>query len=184
MFIEKEPQKAAEAKKAKQALQKEPVVDKPKSAKADLKGLPYQDQVKAVSARERKAAAGRTPEAVQAKDPVAELRQLFREMNLCDRLVPGNVASYNYDRASGSIVIELRDSFSRKFDAENTVTFDRTISGVLRKGSLSGIDGIRRGTAAIVEIARSREGVTSIRGKLGPFSKTLEFKDEQLPSLP
>ncbi|MBM4394191.1 MAG: DUF538 domain-containing protein [Deltaproteobacteria bacterium] len=183
MFIEKEPQKAVENKKAKESLAKEPVAEKA-PAKQALKGLPYNDQVKAVSPREKKAPAGRTPEAVSAKDPVSELRKLFREMNVCDKLVPGNVVNFTYDRASGSIAIELRESFSRKFDAENTVTFERHVSGVLRKGSLSGLDGIRRGTAAIVEIERVREGVTAIRGKLGPFSKTVEFRDEQIPSLP
>jgi len=182
MFIEKEPQKAVEAKKAKEAMAKEPVTEKP-SVKKELKGLPYQDQVKAVSPREKKTAAGRTPEAVQTKDPVSELKKLFREMNLSERLVPANVVNFNYDRGSGVLTIELKESFSRKFDAENTVTFDRHISGVLRKGSLSGIEGIRRGNAAIVEIERLREGVIGVRGKLGPFSKTLEFKDEQIPSL-
>lgn len=182
MFIEKEPQKAAEAKKARDAVQKEPPVEQGK--RKDIKAMPYQDQVKAVSPREKKAPAGRAPEAIQAKDPVADLRALFREMNLSEKLVPGNVQSFSYDRASGMLVIELRESFSRKFDNENTVTFERSISGVLRKGSLSGIDGIRRGSAAIVEIDRVREGVIGIRGKLGPFSKTLEFKDEQIPSLP
>ncbi len=117
-------------------------------------------------------------------NPAAELRRLFRENDLPDKLVPENVADFTYDPKTGTLVIQLNNAFSRQFDAENTVTFDKTISCNLRKGALTGITGIRRGSASIVEIKRTKPGVIAICGKMGPFSKTLEFKDEQLPSLP
>lgn len=181
MYIEKEPAKAVENAKAKKALEKEPPPES--KAKKDLKGLPYQDQVKAQSPRAPEAA--RTPEAVKAKgDPVGELKRIFRDMDLPEKLVPANVLDFSFDAKTGALVIQLREAFSKSFDAENTVSFDRTISGTLKRGSLAGISGISRGSAAIVEMSRARAGVVAIRGKLGPFSKTMEFKDEQLPGLP
>jgi len=181
MYIEKEPTKAVADQKAKKALEKEPV-DATKKKKEEVKAAQgYAAQTKVVSARE--APKPGQPAAGQ-KDPVSDLKKLFREMDLPDKLVPANVLDFHYDQGSGSLTITLKNAFSRQFDAENTVSFDQTISGTLQKGSFTGISGIHRGSASIVEIARTRPGVIGIRGKLGPFSKTLEFKDEQIPSLP
>lgn len=182
MYIEKEPAKTVQDQKAKKALEKEPVQAPKDKKKEELKAAGgYAAQSKAVSARE--APRPGQPAAPQ-KDPVADLKKLFREMDLPDKLVPENVADFSYDQATGALVIQLKNAFSRQFDAENTVSFDKTISGTIQKGVFSGLTGIRRGSASIVSIERTRPGVVGIRGKLGPFSKTLEFKDEQLPSLP
>lgn len=182
MYIEKEPVKTVEDKKAKKALEKEPVEATKSKKKEGLKAtVGYAAQSKVVSPREApKPAESAQPE----KDPVEDLKKLFREMDLPDRLVPANVADFTFDRATSTLVIQLKNAFSRQFDAENTVSFDKTIAGTLQKGAFTGVTGIRRGSASIVSIERTRPGVIGIRGKLGPFSKTLEFKDEQIPSLP
>jgi hypothetical protein len=181
MFIEKEPQKAAEDLKAKKALDKEPPVEA--KARKDLKGMGYDEQVKAVQVR--KDSARRQPEGPAApSDPVTDLRKLFTENNLCERLVPGNVETFTYDPASGALFVQLKEAFSKRFDAENTVSFAKTISGTLKAGSFSGLSGITRGSATIVSISRLQNGSIGIRGKLGPFAKTIEFRDEQIPSLP
>ena len=180
MFIEKAPEKAAKNKEAQKALEKEPVAQ-PATKKDELKGLPYQDQVKATSPR--KDEPKRAVDAVQAKDPVGDLKKLFNEMGLTDKLVPANVESFTFDPKSGALSISLKAGFSRQFDKDNTVTFERSITGTLTKGALTGISGIKRGSAAITDISRPRSGIVAIRGHVGPFSKTLEFKDEQIPSL-
>jgi len=183
MFIEKEPQKAIEDKKLKQAVEREPL--DPSKAKKDLKGLAFAEQVKAVSAKPKQQPGPATPKApAHKKDPVAELKKLFRDMSLPDRLVPTNVESFTHNPGTGDLAIVLRDSFSRSFDAENTFTFEKTIVGHISRGSFSGIAGIRKGSAAIVDISRVRDGVLGFRGKLGPSGKALEFKDEQIPSMP
>lgn len=182
MFIEKEPQKTLDDQKQKKALDKEPPVEN-RGARKELKGLPYVEQVKAVQAREN--IQKRQPEGPgPSADPVTDLKKLFSDNGLCDKLVPTNVESFSYDPASGALVVKLKSAFSKRFDEENTVSFAQTITGTLKAGSFSGISGITRGSAVIVEILRTRSGVIGIRGKLGPFSKTVEFKDEQIPSLP
>ena len=182
MFIEKEPAKAAENQKAKKALEKEPVPES--KAKQELKGLPYQDQIKAQSPK-APAAIRAGAEAVKAKgEPASDLKRLFRDMDLPEKLAPSNVVDFTFDAKTGGLAIQLKEGFSKSFDAENTVSFDKTVSGTLQRGSLSGISGISRGSASIVEMSRARPGVIAIRGKMGPFSKTMEFKDEQLPGLP
>lgn len=182
MYLDKEPAKTVQDQKAKKALDKEP----PEAAKAKKK-----EEMKAAGgfAAQTKVVAAREPPkpgqvAAPQKDPVADLKKLFREMDLPDKLVPENVADFSFDPGSGALVIQLKNAFSRQFDAENTVTFDKTISGTLQKGSFNGLTGIRRGSATIVSIERTKAGVIGIRGKLGPFSKMIEFKDEQIPTLP
>ena len=185
MFIDKEPQKAVDDLKAKKALDKEPVAEIKSARKEGLKGLPYEDQVKATSMRDKKnELLPRAPEGVAGKDPIGELKNLFSQMGLCERFVPNNVVSYDYEPKSGALVVHLAAGFSKQFDAENTVTFGKTISGTLKNGSFSGVSGITRGSATIVEISRKAPGVIAIRGKMGPFSKSIEFKDDQIPSLP
>lgn len=183
MFIEKEPAKAAEDKKVKQALEKDPVQEK-SAAQKELKGMAFPDQVKAVKPAEKEAQiSGPATTASKQKDPYGELKRLFSEMGLPDKLVPSNVDNFTFDPSTGTLVITLKGTFSKQFDAENTVSFGRVITGTLQKGSFSGISGISRGSASIVEISRLKAGVVGIRGKLGPFAKTLEFRDEQIPSL-
>jgi hypothetical protein len=181
MFIEKEPPKAAEAKKVKEAMAKEPA---PEGKKKDLQGMGYEEQVKKVSPRAAAPVQAKLPAAPQNEDPVEALRRLFRENDLPDKLVPANALEFKHDPASGALTIVLKNGFSRKFDEENTVTFDRTISGVLQKGAFSGISGITKGNATITSMSRARAGIVAVRGKLGPFGKTMEFRDEALPSLP
>lgn len=181
MYIEKEPEKTVKEQQAKKALEKEPVDPAKAKKKEELKATTgYVAQAKAVSARDQVP----SPSSAPKKDPVAELKKLFREMDLPDKLVPENVINFTYDAGSGRLVIELKSAFSKQFDAENTVSFDKTISGTLERGRFTGIAGVRRGSASIIEIARLRPGIVGIRGKMGPFSKTLEFRDEQIPSLP
>jgi len=182
MFIEKEPVKAAEAKKVKDAIQKEPT---PEPKKKDLQGMAFEDQNKALSTRGKAAPdIAKAPAAPAKGDPLEEVRRLFRENDLPEKLVPANIVDFRHNPASGALTITLKAGFSRKFDEENTVTFDRVISGVLQKGSFSGISGITRGSATITAMSRAKAGVVAIRGKLGPFGKTMEFKDEALPGLP
>ena len=181
MFVEKDPPKSADARKAREILAKEPAPD---SKKKGLQGMGYDEQVKKVSPRVPEGPAARLPAASGRKDPVAALKQLFRENDLPDRLVPSCAVDFRYDPASGALSIVLKSGFTRKFDAESTLTFDRTLSGVLRKGSFSGIEGISRGGTAITSIARSVPGQVAILGRSGPSAKTMEFRDEALPSLP
>jgi len=181
MFIEKEPAKAAEAKKMKEEAAREPVKD-PKKREAAVGG--FAEQTRKVSPRTQEDRKTRLPAAPQNKDPVEELRRLFRENNLPEKLVPTNVVDFHHDPASGALSITLKSGFSKKFDEENTVTFDRTISGVLKPGSFGGLSGITKGSATITAMSRSRAGKIAISGKLGPFSKTLEFDEASLPGLP
>jgi hypothetical protein len=180
MYIKKDPEKSGEAKAKKTA---QPELEKPKKPAVDarLVASSTKGMAKAETAQEQKRA---QPEGPGQEDPVAALRALFAQMDLPQKLVPSNVQSYNYNPATGSLVIQLKSSFSKQFDAENTVTFEKEISGVLRKGSLTGITGIKRGSASIISISRSRPGVFAITGKLGPISKTVEFKDESVPDMP
>lgn len=180
MYIKKDPEKSGEAK-AKKIPQ--PEVEKPKKASLDarLTATSTKASAKAQIAQERRSA---QPEGPGQEDPVTALRALFAQMDLPQKLVPNNVEGFDYDAASGSLVIRLKASFSKQFDAENTVTFEKEISGVLRKGSLTGIKGIKRGSASIIAVTRSRPGVFAITGKLGPFTKTVEFKDASVPDLP
>lgn len=183
MFIEKEPAKAAEAKKVRDALQKDPAPQP--AGKKGLQEMGFQDQSKALSARKPVAMASPSLASAPAGgDPVAEVRRLFRENDLPETLVPTNLVDFRHDPASGALTLTLQSMFSRKFDPENTVRFDRVIAGVLQKGSFSGISGITQGGAAIVAMSRSRPGVIAIRGRVGPFGKSMEFRDEALPALP
>lgn len=180
MFIEKEPAKTVQDQKAKKALEKEPVETAKSKKRDEVKATAgYVAQSKVVAQRE---ASAPVPEG--RKDPVSDLKKLFRDMNLPDKLVPENVVDFTYDASTGALVVQLKNGFSKQFDAENTVTFDKTISGTLKPGQFTGITGLKRGSASIVSITRSKPGMIAITGKLGPFSKTLEFKDEQIPSLP
>lgn len=181
MFIEKEPAKAAEAKKVKESLAKEPA---PEGKKKDLQGLGYDEQVKKVSPRAAETPKAKLPAAPDKVDPVEALKRLFRENDLPEKLVPTNVADFQHDPGSGALTIQLKSGFSRKFDEENTVTFEKTISGVLSKGSFAGISGITKGSATITSMSRSAPGMVAIRGKMGPFGKTLQFREAALPSLP
>lgn len=181
MFIEKEPAKAAEAKKMKEEAAREPVKD-PKKREVPAGG--FAEQSRKASPRTQQESKPRLPAAPENKDPVEELRRLFRENNLPEKLVPTNVVDFRHDPSSGALTITLKSGFSKKFDEENTVTFDRTISGVLKPGSFSGLSGVTKGSATITAMSRSRPGKIAISGKLGPFSKTLEFEEASLPSLP
>lgn len=182
MFIEKEPAKAAEAKKVKEAVQKEPA---PEPKKKNLQGMAFEDQTKALSTRGKDPiATPKMPSAPANADPLTEVRRVFRDADLPEKLVPTNIVDFKHDPGSGALTITLKAAFSRKFDEENTVQFDRVISGVVQKGSFSGISGITRGSATIVSMSRLKPGVVAIRGKLGPFGKTMEFRDESLPGLP
>jgi hypothetical protein len=180
MYMKKDPEKSGEAKAKKTAKVE---LEKPKKAMVDarLVATSTKASAKAQGAQEQRRA---QPEGLGQEDPVTALRALFAQMDLPQKLVPSNVANYNYDPASGSLLIQLKSSFSKQFDAENTVTFEKEISGVLRKGSLTGITGIKRGSASITSIERSRPGIFAITGKLGPFSKKVEFKDESVPDMP
>lgn len=181
MYIQKETEKMAKDKEIKKAIEKEPPQQKKKD---ELKGLPYADQKKKVQAREKTVQKTPQPEGPTQKDPVSDLKKLFRDHSLPDKLVPTNVVDFRFEPSTGALVIHLKSAFSKSFDAENTVSFDQVITGVLKDGSFEGITGITRGNANIVGITRIRPGVIGIRGKMGIFSKTLEFKDEQIPSLP
>ena len=178
MFIEKEPAKAAEAKKVRDNLQKEPAPAPVR--KKGLQEMGFEDQNKALSARKPVS----MPRAPTGGDPVTEVRRLFRENDLPETLVPTNLVDFRHDAGSGALTLTLQTAFSRKFDDQNTVRVDRVVSGVLQKGSFSGITGITRGSAAIVAMSRSKPGVVAIRGRVGPIGKSMEFRDEALPSLP
>lgn len=186
MVLGKEPPKAVkDAEDRKKTMAREPPQPK-KDKKAELKTMKggFRAQTKAVSAREQVPANQGAVAAKKSPEPHGDLKKAFRDNDLPERLVPTNVESADYDRKTGNLSITLKNGFSKRFDEENTITFEKRVSGHLSKGCLAGISGIRRGSASIVSITRKEPGVVSIKGKLGPFSKTLEFRDEQLPSLP
>ena len=119
------------------------------------------------------------------KNPAyAELVELFKAMDLPEKLVPKNVVDYHYDRSSGNIKIRLSSGFEKAFDKENVLKFDSVIEGRLKHGEFTRITGIHRGSASIVSVHRSRPGHIAITGKLGFFHKTIEFADSVIPDLP
>ncbi|NOZ01142.1 MAG: DUF538 domain-containing protein [Deltaproteobacteria bacterium] len=185
MVLSKEPPEAVDAKKtAKKDAARDPIPAN-KAKKTELKEMRggYAAQARAVSAREQVPKQGAVA-AVKSPDPIGALQKAFRDMDLPEKLAPTNVESVDYDPKTGDLSITLKSGFSKRFDEENTITFEKNVSGNLTRGAFSGISGIRRGSASIVSISRKGPGVVAIRGKLGPFSKTLEFRDEQLPNLP
>lgn len=115
---------------------------------------------------------------------VSELKQLFTEMDLPDKIVPNNTKSYHYNRSSGELQIHLRNGFEKAFDKENIIKFDNQIEGRLKPGVFDRIKGVSRGSASIVSMNRGKPGFIDIKGKLGFFSKTLTFADADLPDLP
>jgi len=175
MFIEKEPR--PEAAKAQKPKVPEPVETK-KPPKKDMASMTYKEQVKTVSSGKKTAAA------LPKKSPVEELRALFAQFNMPANLIPNNVEKFTFDKNSGRLVIELKNSFKKEFNEENVLSFDGTITGTLKSGQFTSVTGITKGTASITDIKRVRDGVIGIKGKLGPFSKTLEFKDEDIPPMP
>mgnify|MGYP000846715538 FL=1 len=181
MFVEKEPAKAVEAKKLKQALEKEPA---PETRSKDLKGLGFDEQKKALSARARTEPLAPGKREPVKGDPAQELRRLFRSHDLPDRLVPANVTDFRFDRGSGLLTITLRAGFARRFDRENTLAFDKVVSGVLQKGAFAGISGITCGSSAVTGISRTGPGLILLEGRLGPSGKPVQLKDESLPGLP
>lgn len=183
MFIEKKPNAAVESKKAKVVAERESPVES--TRKKDLQGLAFDDQSRRLSARQP-ADSTRLPqgEASYGAEPLGEVRRIFREADLPDRLVPTNLVAFTHDPGSGALTMTLRSSFTRKFNDQNTIRFEQVISGILRPGSFSGIRGIRRGMAEIDAMSRARSGVVSIHGRLGPVGKSVEFQDDTLPSLP
>jgi len=115
---------------------------------------------------------------------VSELKQLFVEMDLPDRIVPNNVKTYHYNRSSGELKIQLQNGFEKAFDKENIIKFDHYVEGRLKSGVFDRIKGVSRGSASIVSMRRGKPGFVEITGKLGFFSKTLTFADASLPDLP
>lgn len=115
---------------------------------------------------------------------VGELKQLFVEMDLPDKIIPNNVKTYKYNRSSGELDVQLQSGFEKAFDKDNIIKFDNHIKGRLKSGVFDRIKGITRGSASIVSMKRGKPGFVEITGKLGFFSKTLTFADESLPDLP
>ena len=185
MVLGKEPPGNEEKKATKKAAKLDPPAPR-KAKKAELKEMKggFRAQTKAVSAREQVPGSKGAVAAKKGPAPLSDLRKAFQDNDLPERLVPTNVESADYDAKTGSLSITLKNSFSKRFDEDNTITFEKNISGNLARGAFTGITGIKKGSASIVSISRKEPGVVAIKGKLGPFSKTLEFRDEQLPSLP
>ena len=181
MYLKKDEAQAKKAKTAKEQTKEAPKKESKAKEQARKQVASVVTKASSVGSRTQ-VPKGRKPDS--KKDPVQELKELFSRMNLPEKLVPTNVVDYEYDPSSGAISIELKSSFTKQFDADNAVTFEKRITGVLENGKISGISGIRRGSAKIVEIKREKPGEVAITGKLGFFSKTLRFKDSQLPSLP
>lgn len=180
MYILKETAKDKKAKAARRARVAEP---KGRKAKEQARKQMTAVVTKGSSVGKRtQVPKGHQPS--QKKDPVKGLRELFSRMDLPTKLVPENVVDFHFDSSSSTLSIELKNSFTKQFDADNAVTFEKHITAVLENGRLAGISGIKRGSARIVEISRSKPGEIAITGRLGPFSKTLRFMDSQLPALP
>ena len=179
MFIEKEPKKAVENQKVKKAVDKEP--SEIKKPKKDLKAKPYQEQLKATSPRAKKQEIVKAAD--QKKDPATELRKMFRDMDMPEKLAPSNVDHFHYDAKTGSLTISLKGAITRQFDKDNTITFEDSISGTIHKGAFTGIDGIRKGHGQITSIVRLHMDVVAMRAELGHDSKTLQFRDKKIPAL-
>jgi len=186
MVIGKDPPKEKDEGKTAGKVRLEDLPDPARAKKkAELKKKGgYRAQAMAVSAHEQVPGKKGAAAATKKADSIGELKKLFRDMDLPEQLAPNNVEGVDFDPKNGNLTIRLKNSFSKQFDQENTITFEKTISANLTRGSMAGISGIRRGSATIVSITRKAPGVVAILGKLGPFSKTLEFRDEQLPTLP
>ncbi len=118
------------------------------------------------------------------QDAVAELKQLFVEMDLPDRIVPNNVKSFHYNRSSGELRIELHSGFEKAFDKDNVIKFESHVEGRLKHGVFDRIKGVTRGSASIVSIERGKPGHVDITGKLGFFHKTMTFADSAIPDMP
>lgn len=180
MYIQKEPERLGATKTQKA---KEEVLEKSSKKKKSLGGLTYDEQQKALKPKKVSAqtAVARQEERSSA---VEKLKAIFRENDLPPNLVPNNVEKFAYDPASGNLVMELKNSFTKHFSEEHALTFEKVITATIKRGELLNITGIRKGSASLIEIRRSRPGYIAIRGKLGPFSKTLEFKEVDIPSMP
>ncbi len=115
MFIEKEPAKAAEAKKAKEAIQKEPT---PEPKRKELQGMPFKDQTRALSTRGKEPAAapklpatpGTPRKKAAAAGPArarAPVKRERAEATRLDQLQALIVASLEDDKAEAIITLDL-----------------------------------------------------------------------------
>ncbi|MBL6975525.1 MAG: DUF538 domain-containing protein, partial [Deltaproteobacteria bacterium] len=151
MVLGKEPPEAVKDEATrKKALTRDPPQPK-KAKKAELKTMKggFRAQSRAVAAREQVPSNKGAAAAKKAPQPLSDIKKAFRDMDLPERLAPANVETASYDRKTGNLSITLKNGFSKRFDEENTITFEKRISGHLSKGALTGISGIRRGSASI-----------------------------------
>jgi hypothetical protein len=179
MYIQKEDTVSTATKNQKAKILED--VDK-KKPKKELQGMTYDEQMK--NLQPGKTGSATAKEDLVKKSAIEQLKALFKSMDLPEALVPNNVEKFTFDASTGKLTIELKAMFKVKFNEENELTFEKTITGILQKGSLTGIKGIKKGNASITEINRNKPGVFNVTGKLGPFSKTLAFADEDIPAMP
>ena len=117
------------------------------------------------------------------KDPYSALKQLFRQMNLPEKLAPANVLAFQFDPATGALNIQLKNAFSQQVDGKNTLRFEAEIFGTLAKGVFWGIGGITKDGLAVTAFERSLPGVIRIRGEFGAGRPSIDIKDFVFPSL-
>jgi len=180
MFIEKEPAAAVDNKKkdALKKAQEPPVVKKTDKTFA---GKSEKEQRKMLQPK----ASGNTavPVIDKKKDPYSALKQLFRQMNLPEKLAPANVQTFQFDPATGTLNIQLKNAFSQQVDGKNTLRFDAEITGTLAKGALSGISGITKDGLPVTAFERSLPGMIRICGEFGSGRRSIDIKDFVFPSL-
>ncbi|MED6206611.1 hypothetical protein PIB30_028473 [Stylosanthes scabra] len=75
--------------------------------------------------------------------PLKSLPDLLKEYNLPSGLFPQNIICYEFDETSGKLIVYLPSSCEVSFKDASVVRFATRVKGVLSRGKLSGIEGMK-----------------------------------------
>lgn len=133
-----------------------------------------------------------------AKDAMAEehsayvqVQAILKKHNIPGVVLPMNIKDYEYKPSSGALKLTLTNGFNKQIiDAKgkaHDIKFEQVLEMKLEGSRLSDIRGITVPTshgARMTDIAVLGNGYLSLTGRVGFFSKTLEIKQTDFPSLP